>query len=65
MGFRVWDRFLQDIGIEIDIRDEMIKTVRQMPDSTPEKMRESFLKSLRARGIDESRLSDSKAKEKI
>lgn len=63
--FRVWDKKLQDLGFEIDLRDEMIKTVRQMPDSKPEKMRESFLKSLRAKGIDESRLSDSKAKEKF
>ena len=54
--YRNWDKNLQDRGIEIDIRDEMVKAVRQMPNSTPKKMKESFLKSLKARGVDEEQL---------
>ena len=54
--YRNWDKNLQDRGIEIDIRDEMVKAVRQMPNSTPKKMKESFLKSLKARGVDEDQL---------
>ena len=54
--FTAWDKSLQDRGVEIDIRDEMVKAVRQMPNSTPKKMKESFLKSLKARGVDEEQL---------
>ena len=49
--FRAWSNILEDQGISIDMRGEMVRIVRQMPNTKPEKIRESFLKSAKAKGI--------------
>jgi len=49
--FRAWTNILEDQGINLAMRGEMVRTVRSMPDSKPEKIRESFLKSAKAKGI--------------
>ena len=49
--FRAWSNILENQGISIDMRGEMVRIVRQMPNTKPEKIRESFLKSAKAKGI--------------